>query len=221
MPLRSAFPGSEIEILKSSNTSSRKFFIRAYSSAEEYIERLEFHKKNARLIDSDTLIKFYFDLKVRANTVAELRRKRGEDFFSSNMNDENVHATAIHVVIDERREAGDLNATFGSALIWYQGCATMVKNKGDAALFCGKVVDGLRFSSENSDPRAYVVLGMMHEEGIWYERSNFLAAENYFSAAQIYDRLGNRGGTLINIEKATRLWPNNPRFVEFLSRISR
>ena len=220
-PLRSDFLRSEIEIFKSSDVRSRRFFIRTWSSAEEFKERLDIHTKNARLIESDTLIKMYFDLAARANAITELRRKRGEGFFSSGMNDENVHAAAIHTVLDERSKAGDLKATFGSALILYEVCLTMVKNKLDAATFCKESADRLRVSSENGEPRAYVVLGMMHEEGIWYEKSNFVAAEKYFSAAQNFARLGDRDRALTFIEKATRLWPNNARFLQFLGQISK
>jgi tetratricopeptide (TPR) repeat protein len=221
IPLGSNEPKPGIEISKSSNANSRPFFIRTESSTREFIDRIEFHKKNSRLIESRQLLKMYFEVLALADIITEQRRRRGEGFFASAMNDENVQAAAISSIMDERRKAGDLEATFGSSMISYFSCRKMIGLKVDATVWCEKSVEGLRVASEKEDPRAYILLGRMYEEGIWYEKSKFTAAEKYFSAAEIFEKLRDRDRALINVEKAMGLWPNNARFIEFLARISK
>ncbi|SSR14993.1 MULTISPECIES: hypothetical protein [Acinetobacter calcoaceticus/baumannii complex] len=117
--------------------------------------------------------------------------------------------------LNNRDEAGDLEAKFISTSLWKRtACEMIVEQKiystGDT---CTDVIKNLKIIANTKSDKPYVansmvLLGDIYKEGKVTSRSSFLSAEWYYKGGKKYNEMGNRDEAIKSLEKSLLENPN-------------
>jgi hypothetical protein len=115
-------------------------------------------------------------------------------------------------LLKERSDGGDIEAGFHYSRFIAFRCAGFVKRKTGnlAEAYCSIAKKELEAQSERGDPRTMEILAQWYESGIYFEKSNYIAAEWYAKIMKLAIKNGFKGLAAKNLEIVDRLYPKYP-----------
>lgn len=148
-----------------------------------------------------------------------LKRKPNASLFDADIDDV-AKGVALVNLLEERKEKGDAEATYQYAVTQLSICERMLSPRSSfTPKTCEVVEENLRKVAKQNDQRAMIILGSMYEQGVWFEKSNFVAAEWFLKAAQQYEKSQDREKMLTYLEKASILSPDSPAVQAYKNKV--
>lgn len=147
-----------------------------------------------------------YDRTSQAGTLIEHARVQQE---SAPLSSEQGHIIAL---LKERSDNGDIEAGFHYSRFIAFRCAGFLKQKAGnlAERYCPIAKKELEAQSERGDPRTMEILAQWYESGIYFEKSNYIAAEWYAKILKLAIKHGFKGLAANNLEIVDRLYPKYP-----------
>jgi len=172
------------------------------SDGYSYITSVKAYETEARSIES-------IDVAHEVFRILATKKMGIEDFGSPH----HAKAVAYLKVLEQRADKGDVDASLWDGVYQLSICEGMKENKHVelAVKICGNAMDRLHHAAESKNPNAMEEIADAYMEGIAVRPSKFIAADNYINAAETFNQLGNREGSLRAIENALSAVPDHPK----------
>jgi hypothetical protein len=119
---------------------------------------------------------------------------------------------AITILLKERSNSGDTEAGYYYSRFIAFRCEGFLKQKINdvAEAYCSIAKKELEAQAERGDPRAMEILAQWHESGIYFQKSNYIAAEWYAKIMKWAIQYGFKSLAAKHLEIVDRLYPKYP-----------